>query len=356
MVLDWLVLADDRSGALEVAGALADVLGPVPVAVHGGAVPTGPVALVVDLQSRHLAAADAARRAAAWSTPNRHRLHKIDSTLRGRWAEELLAIHGALASRVLVVPALPSRGRTCVHGVVHVDGAPLRLTDARRRPTAARPAALLHGAGAQRVIELAGTDDLTAWLADDRGAQFAVCDAATDDDLAAIATCWITATHVVLASTSAGLAAAVLADGGGSGGQARTARMTRPALVVVGSLHPVATAQVAALHAAALAGVQVLSTPRATEPVTDAQAERAAAELAADARRRLDGVGTLVIVGGDSAAAMLGDDVLVAGGTVAPGIPWARRADGSGPLVVTKAGGFGTPDTLVDLLTGGEAR
>ena len=37
---------------------------------------------------------------------------------------------------------------------------------------------------------------------------------------------------------------------------------------------------------------------------------------------------------------------------VAPGIPWARRADGSGPLVVTKAGGFGNPETLVDLLAG----
>ena len=50
-----------------------------------------------------------------------------------------------------------------------------------------------------------------------------------------------------------------------------------------------------------------------------------------------------MIVGGDTAAAVLGDGVHVAGGTVAPGIPWARRADGTGPLVVTKAGGFGDP-------------
>ena len=60
----------------------------------------------------------------------------------------------------------------------------------------------------------------------------------------------------------------------------------------------------------------------------------------------------LVVVGGDTAAAVLGDEPMVVGGTLAPGVPWSRRADGSGPLVVTKAGGFGHPTTLVDLLAG----
>jgi uncharacterized protein YgbK (DUF1537 family) len=41
---------------------------------------------------------------------------------------------------------------------------------------------------------------------------------------------------------------------------------------------------------------------------------------------------------------------MVVGGTLAPGVPWSRRTDGTGPLVVTKAGGFGHPMTLVDLL------
>ena len=62
--------------------------------------------------------------------------------------------------------------------------------------------------------------------------------------------------------------------------------------------------------------------------------------------------GVLVVLGGDTAAAVLGDEPMVVGGTLAPGVPWSRRADGSGPLVITKAGGFGHPTTLVDLLAG----
>jgi uncharacterized protein YgbK (DUF1537 family) len=59
-----------------------------------------------------------------------------------------------------------------------------------------------------------------------------------------------------------------------------------------------------------------------------------------------------MIIGGDTAAAVLGAEPMVVGGTLAPGVPWSRRADGTGPLVVTKAGGFGHRDTLVDLLAG----
>ncbi len=86
--------------------------------------------------------------------------------------------------------------------------------------------------------------------------------------------------------------------------------------------------------------------------VTDTDAARVAAELGAGARQLLAArpFGVLVIVGGDTAAAVLDAEPLVVGGTLAPGVPWSRRADGSGPLVVTKAGGFGHRNTLVDLL------
>ena len=79
-----------------------------------------------------------------------------------------------------------------------------------------------------------------------------------------------------------------------------------------------------------------------------------AAELGAAARDLLATrpFGVLVVLGGDTAAAVLGDEPMVVGGTLAPGVPWSQRADGSGPLVITKAGGFGHPTTLVDLLAG----
>lgn len=394
MVLEWLVLADDRTGALEVAGSLAGAVGPVPVVVHGGAAPPASPVLVVDLGTRHLPASVAAARASSSSLPAARRLHKIDSTLRGRWADELVAVRRTTGSRVLVVPALPRLGRTCCRGVVHVDGGPLRLDDPRHGPVEARPSAVLGDAGAGPVALLAGAVEVTSWLLDAHAPAFAVCDATTDADLSAIAAAWAAADEVVLAGTSAALAAAAnvvmsrrdggidgrgatspgggvpgpLSDGflsgadrDGSGrGLTRSSgggRLPSPALVVVGSLHPVARAQVAALGDAG-DDVEVLVTAEVDGPVAHPDAERVAAELAATVRRRLAGgdVATLVIVGGDTAAAVLGDGVVVAGGTVAAGIPWSRRADGSGPLVVTKAGGFGDQRTLVELLTGGEGR
>ncbi|MFT3851686.1 MAG: four-carbon acid sugar kinase family protein [Ilumatobacteraceae bacterium] len=393
-MLEWLVLADDRTGALEVAGSLAVAAGPVPVVVHGGTAPPASPVLVVDLASRHLSASVVASRASDWSVPARRRLHKIDSTLRGRWADELVAVQRATRCRVLVVPALPRLGRTCCGGVVHVDGRPLTLDDPRHGPVEARPSVVLEDAGAGPVVLLAGAVEVMGWLLDPAAPGFAVCDATADADLAAIAEAWAAADDVVLAGTSAALAAAVdvvvsrndgVIDGQGTtspgggvpgslsvgflsgvdrdgSGRALTrssggGRLPSPVLVVVGSLHPVARGQVAALDDAGV-DVEVLVTAVVDGPVADADAERVAAELAATARRRLAGgnVATLVLVGGDTAAAVLGDGVLVAGGTVAPGIPWSRRADGSGPLVVTKAGGFGDPRALVDLVTGGEGR
>ena len=371
------MLADDRTGALEVAGALADRLGPVPVLVSGGSSGSTLLAtpVVVDLASRHVATDEAARRAAVWSrVPARYRLHKVDSTLRGRWADELLAVQRTTGARVLLVPALPALGRTCVGGLVHVDGRPLELDDPRHGPVAARPSGLLTEAGASAVAELADAAAMAAWADDAAAPVFAVCDASSDEDLTAIGAAWrriagapgpgrsaTSPAGVVLAGTSAGLAAA--ADGPAAGGHDLEPRrdgqgwgggpLARPALVAVGSLHPVARGQLLALREAWLPGVVVVATAPVDGPVDAAAAERAAAALAEEVRAlTAGGVATLVLVGGDTAAAVLGDAVHMAGGTVAPGIPWARRADGTGPLVVTKAGGFGSRDTLVDLLTG----
>ena len=165
-VPQWLVLADDRSGALEVAGELADRLGPVrgrrPLVT--GAARGGESAAVVDLgeSSRVVDLAGRRRRRAAAVVGDRgqrrHRLHKIDSTLRGRWADELVAVQRHDGCRVLVVAALPRLGRTCIGGVVHVDGTPLQLDDVRHGRAPARPADVLAAAGAGDVVELTIAD------------------------------------------------------------------------------------------------------------------------------------------------------------------------------------------------------
>jgi uncharacterized protein YgbK (DUF1537 family) len=358
-MLEWLVLADDRTGALEVAGEVATWLGPVTVTV--GATPVDGTIAVVDLGSRHRAPADAGVRAArADAVAARRRLHKIDSTLRGNWAHELVAVQRASGDRVLVVPAFPGLGRSCRDGVVHIDGVPVGQDDARHSIASPRAAAHLASAGAGHVAELADVTALETWLAG--GGAFAVGDASTDDDLAAIGEVWRRAADVRFAGTAGSIAAAVAAEA------AATTRAIDPpiasldggVLVVCGSLHPVARAQVAAVRAAHRdAGrVTVLCSPEPDGPsVAAADAERVASELGAAAGELLASgrFEVVVVLGGDTAAAVLGDGPVVVGGTLAPGVPWSRRVDGSGPLVVTKAGGFGDRSTVVELLAAGRS-
>ena len=79
-----------------------------------------------------------------------------------------------------------------------------------------------------------------------------------------------------------------------------------------------------------------------------------AAAIATQARARLDvgDVRTLVIIGGETAAVLLGDEPRLVAGYAAPGMPWSLDQAGGGPIVITKAGSFGGPDALVHLLGG----
>jgi uncharacterized protein YgbK (DUF1537 family) len=319
------------------------------VTVTVGSAPLdGAGAVVVDIGSRHAAPTRAAQDAAAVAAvPARHHAQKIDSLLRGNWAHEVVAVQRATGGRVLLVPALPRLGRVCRGGVVHVDGLPVGAHDARRAATSPRPSDHLVEAGGRDVAELADADAVDAWLAGD-GA-FAVCDATGDDDLAAIAAVWRRSDGIHLAGTAGAVAAAVAVTAGSSA----PAPLAGDALVVCGSLHSTARRQLDALDDAAIGAVTVLRSPLPEgRAVADADAARVAADLASAAHdlmaRRSFGV--LMVIGGDTAAAVLGDEPLVVGGTLAPGVPWSRRTDGSGPLIVTKAGGFGHRNTLVDLL------
>ena len=370
--------ADDRTGALEVAGACADAAR-VPVLVHVGdgacATPSADDAaiVVVDVATRHLAAvtagAVAAEVDAAMRTDGAGRsatAHKIDSTLRGNWAHELVARHRASGRRVLVVPAFPAVGRQCVRGVVIVDGVPVAesaaASDVRGPVASSRPADLLRAAGADQVREVAPGGSLDAWWS--AGESFAVCDAATDDDLRLVAAGWAAhSTDVLFAGTAGSIGAAagalrrahVRADGPIVRPGSETSLVRLPALVVCGSLHPVARAQVRSLRAANDERLTVLASPEPVErPVPHDAAVAAAEALARSANVAIDdgSYRTVVIIGGDTAAAILGDASVMVGGTVAAGMPWFRLAANDGPLFITKAGGFGGPDALTDLLLG----
>jgi len=57
----------------------------------------------------------------------------------------------------------------------------------------------------------------------------------------------------------------------------------------------------------------------------------------------------LIILGGDTAAAVLGDSSVEVYGSVDIGTAWAR-VTGFGQPVITRSGGFGSDHALVDLV------
>lgn len=365
--MDLLVVADDRTGALETAAILADRIGsPIGVSAWPSRPdPAGTGIAVVDLGSRHLSPIDARARIAALETTGRVG-HKLDSTLRGNWPDELAAWAGRRP--VLLVPALPEQGRTCVDGIVLDHGRPVHEGDAgsdvRRRVYSSRPAELLRGAGVHDVVELGERSAVGAWLSDPVGV--AVADAESTDDIAATVAEWEGAPdEVVLAGTSAVIGAAA-PDHGTRSAPPGTAG---PILIACGSVHPVARAQLAEAERAGVtvttiadditagrlrdAHELVLATEIPVGDIDEPLAVAAASTLAAgvDDLRRAVGLGALVVVGGDTAAAVFGRATVSVQGTVTPGTAWAT-VDGFDMPVITRSGGFGSDRSLVDLVRG----
>lgn len=320
-----MVAADDRTGAFEVAALFAAAVGPVTVAV--GAPVDGPC--VVDLGSRSLAPDDAAAAACSVdAAPSGWTAHKMDSTLRGNWVAEVRARQARSGCRVVVLPAWPALGRTCVDGVVHVHGSPIGSVLSHV------PEASLIGTAAA----------LQEWLTGDGG--IAVCDIADDAAMHLMAAA-AASEHVLIVGPAGPLGAAFAARFG-SGHAVAAPTVDGPVLVVCGSANPVSREQIARL-AAAVPDVTIIAAPDAEGPLHVGVAHDLAV-TARDVAAQLQ-PSTVVLLGGDTAAACLGEAPRLVGGTVAVGMPWSRDADGGGPLVITKAGGFGGPDALADLFS-----
>jgi uncharacterized protein YgbK (DUF1537 family) len=175
-----------------------------------------------------------------------------------------------------------------------------------------------------------------------------VADAETDDDLDALAEAVLELDSPPLLVGAAGLAQALARRLG-----LAAPRVDPPAgdrwLIVAGSRHPATRRQI---EAAREAGLTVLATPEA--PAGDPA--RAAAELAAAARARLDAerFDVVLVAGGATLVALyraLGAERVDLEGAPRPGLALGRlRAPGRDPLcVITKAGGFGEPDLFVAL-------
>ncbi|WP_186050757.1 four-carbon acid sugar kinase family protein [Burkholderia gladioli] len=415
-----LIVADDLSGAADCAIAFAAAGRRTVVSLEASA-PARPAAvLAVDTDTRRLAPAEAARRAAdAWRAqraPGRRLYKKIDSTLRGNWAAEVAAL-AALAGPAIVAPAFPATGRGVIDGRVLVRGVPLEDTETWQLEHAGRDAALralLEDAGLR--VEQVGLEVLrgepqriVAMLAAAavEGVRAIVVDAETSEDLARLARLtaaldtpffWVGSgglsrelaalPELFEADAAAGSESGVDAEGGAEpGAEARSAEAASvvapgPLLTLVGSLSAISERQCALLRAEA--GIAEFIVPPAVlrEGAAHAQwpawherigaclrdrqdaivrigrdaafdpAEGAllSGALAALVAPHVEGLGGLIVTGGETARAMLGAariGALELAREIEAGVALGRPADGRGPHVVTKAGAFGTEHALL---------
>lgn len=330
-VNEWSVLADDRTGALDAAGEMARWMGPVLVGSsrHRG--------LVVDLGSRVLDAHQAAAAVRAAAVDARLHLHKIDSMLRGNWCAELIARSDATARRVLLVPAWPEMRRTCRGGVVEADGA-----------VVGRPAEYIASLGL--TVSRIDAGALQRWGSS--ADRFAVCDATDHRHLRFIARWWLDHSDDVLLAGPAGVLGAAAAESWRGRAVPPAAepplRLPAPLLVVCASVHPIARAQVDVLRRVR-PDVTIAVSPMPPDNTAQGDpgfvAEWSAATAAATAR-----AGTLVLIGGDTAAGIMGAGQWICSGTVGQGVAVSRRVDGAGPVYLTKAGAFGDASTLVRVI------
>jgi D-threonate/D-erythronate kinase len=342
-------------------------------------------AVAYDTDSRAIPAGFAAKRvldAARVARGARIVYKKLDSTLRGNVAAELAAaLGGTRRGRVVVAPAFPAAGRTTVGGIQRVHGVPVDETEIANDPNT--PVSEAHipslladtfsSVGALGVEDLADLVLVSKTLEDH---ECVVADAERDADLETLVRA-VPDPATVLWAGSAGLALALgsVYPGPCTGDAGVERGPVRPVLVVVGSLSGVAREQVRRLVGAygnvdIPVGVgEADAVQEAVESAREALAGGACAVVRSPEERSASGesvLGPLAEVAALLSEEELFEGMVLTGGATAVGV--ARRLGASGirlegeveagiPMgaligprpypVVTKAGGFGGPDTLV---------
>src|SRR3954447_11257599 len=405
-MIETLIIADDLSGAADSAIACASSGLPTTVLIDVQAPPKGTKVVAVDVNSRTMprdkAGLAAAAAVAKLRCPETRVLYqKIDSTLRGNWAHELVHIRHAVAQASLpapiaiIAPAFPGAGRTTVNGRVRVNGTPLEQTETWKREGATEHSHLgLRLSELGLIIERATLDEvrvgvesfrerLSGWAS--KGIQAVVCDAELDPDLDTIAGASLSLKSPRFFVGSAGLMRALVrAQGFPSASAQDSVRMkvSRPVLIAVGSAshsshvqfkslagqRDVAAITIApstlrqeqgseglrrlrqALDSALSSGVDVAVSMDSQSPVDFREAARLLAALAGILAPMLPRVGALVVTGGETARAILvrsGVSGLQMRGEVEPGVPLGISIGQVEIPVVTNAAAFGNPLTLV---------
>jgi uncharacterized protein YgbK (DUF1537 family) len=338
------IIADDLTGALDTASPFAcngarTFCFTSPDAVNAEPLQEANV-ISVTTNSRHLAPGDAqaaaeraALRLSAWRPDVV--LKKVDSRLKGNIAVECKAMAGVFGRNCLIVaPAAPDIGRFVEGGAV-------------------------VGHGVDQPINV-----------QERFAQFAlpieVPEATSRDQMNSIAK-QVLSNRNCLPVCSRGLAQA-LVDIEYPSTKGEVTNLERPILVGIGSRDPVTAAQVEGLCSAG--GFACFTAPRGNVPdLVDTHdhllihcsgdvmqnATEVAHCFAMGLKRVIDNFRprTIMVSGGDTAFAVLealGKTVLQVEGEIAAGLPISSmHLDGRMTYLISKSGGFGNPQTLLDV-------
>jgi uncharacterized protein YgbK (DUF1537 family) len=325
------LIADDLTGALDSAAPFAARRGAIPVTWADRTIaPDEDAAL--DTETRD---ADADTAAARASELARHltgadpAFRKLDSVLRGHPAIEIAAtIRGGGFRATVIAPAFPDLGRVMRAGRQFV-----------------RTAA---GGWADTGVDLAaglaafGLKVRPSWP--EGGGGIFLCDAERQDELAALAARGTGLERPVLWCGSGGLARALA---GTVEPLPATEVLTAPVLVVIGTAHPVTAAQVSRLSTGPGPELRRLQLAPDTEPVLAREALHAFAARLAQAPRPA----SMLVSGGETLMAVcraLGCQSLMVEGEISPGLAVSRMIGGrwNEVRVVSKSGGFGSPDLL----------
>jgi len=406
--VDVAIIADDLTGAADSGVQLARSGYRTVVVFRGASIPTGDVldAVAVDTDSRSLPAGFAAKRVVETGHAVREArivYKKIDSTLRGPIGAELAAALAATRRRkALIAPAFPSAGRETKGGTQLVHGVPVHETDLSKDPVTPVlkshiPSLISHAFGnvvALSVAEVRNSERVRDIL---EGDDCVVADAESDGDLEALVRA-VPDPSSILWVGSAGLARALgeVYPGPHNGVSTGSLVPCSAVLAVVGSVNEVAREQLLrlskepglatvcldtvglfcgsykdAVGEAAEAVRNALSSGRgvalssaASEEVDSALrgasvSRKVVSERVSDALAEIvaglseeDLFDALVLTGGDTAvgvAGALGATGILLEGEIGTGVPVGTLVGPYPYRVVTKAGGFGRPDTLLDV-------
>lgn len=398
--VQFCFIADDLTGAMDTGVGLAKA-GLVAIIAFSTCATVESEAVVVTTDSRAASAADAYRHVR--SVGERFRDHliykKIDSTLRGNIAAELQALLDATGVKhTIVCPAFPAIRRTVVKGHLFVDGIPVSETQFSRDPVSPVKKSdigevLRTGSGIETdyidIRDVERGPEHIAQLVNSSKARATVIDATEDSHLRCIAEALALSEEPWLPCGSGGLGAQIpLAYGHEPVGRAIPPAPKGPALLAVGSRNEVSIRQLQRLLDT-LQSPLVRAEPREFK-TRDGRTPRMN-QLAHEIDGLLDAhdvvvlssslsqfspqmrhamapvlggivshllesrtLAGLFLCGGDVARSVCGDNGIQALrilGDLQPGVIAGEAAGDNyeGMRVITKAGGFGDEDAMVQV-------